>query len=100
MELKKGYKQTEVGIIPNDWNVVNIEEIAEVKGGKRLPKGRDLSNSITSYPYIKVADMFQGGVSLEAIQYVPEDIFPNIKNYRIFKDDLFISVAGTRSEEH
>jgi type I restriction enzyme S subunit len=39
--------------------------------------------------------MFQGGVTLNDIKYVPEKIFPSIKNYRIFNDDLFITVAGT-----
>jgi type I restriction enzyme S subunit len=25
MELKSGYKQTEVGVIPEDWNVVSLD---------------------------------------------------------------------------
>jgi len=35
MELKKGYKQTEVGVIPGDWRVVKIKEHAAIKTGKR-----------------------------------------------------------------
>lgn len=93
--MKKGYKQTEVGVIPEDWEVKAIEEIAEVKSGKRLPLGKSLVDTETAHPYIRVMDMFQGGVSLSDIKYVPNDVFPAIKNYRIFKDDIFISVAGT-----
>lgn len=33
MELKKGYKQTELGIIPEDWEVKTIGEAAEVVSG-------------------------------------------------------------------
>ncbi len=91
----EGYKITEVGVIPKDWRVVLIEEIAEVKGGKRLPKGEVLSDLPTPHPYIKVSDMFEGGVRLNEMQYVPKDVFPKIRNYRIYKNDLFISVAGT-----
>ena len=94
-KLKLGYKQTEVGVIPDDWEVKAIEEIADVKGGKRLPVGRTLSDNPTPYPYIRVADMFNGGVSLDEIKYVPIDIFPIIKNYRIYNDDIFVTVAGT-----
>ena len=90
-----GYKRTEVGVIPEDWDCISLEEIATVKGGKRLPKGFSLMETPTPYPYIRVSDMFLGGVSLEDIRYVPEDAFPSISNYRIFKDDIFISVAGT-----
>ncbi len=95
MELKKGYKQTEVGIIPEDWDVKLVEEIAEVKSGKRLPLGKSLIENETLHPYIRVIDMFQGGVLPDNIKYVPDDVYPLIKNYRIFKDDIFISVAGT-----
>lgn len=31
--VEKGYKQTEVGVIPEDWNSVQIKDIACVKGG-------------------------------------------------------------------
>ena len=26
--VKQGYKQTEIGLIPNDWNIVSIEKLA------------------------------------------------------------------------
>ena len=32
-QIKQGYKQTKVGIIPVDWNVVKIKEVAKVKDG-------------------------------------------------------------------
>ena len=31
--LPKGYKQTEVGVIPEDWNVEKIESVCKVVGG-------------------------------------------------------------------
>jgi len=108
-ELKKGlmqqlltkgighteFKDSVLGKIPKSWEVVKISKVADVKGGKRIPKGESLTEEKTSHPYIRVADMFMGGVSLEKILYVPENIFPIIKKYTISKDDLFISVAGT-----
>jgi type I restriction enzyme S subunit len=39
--------------------------------------------------------MNEGGISLKDIKYVPKEVFPSIKNYRIFKNDIYISVAGT-----
>lgn len=78
-----------------EWDWVNLENVCDVKGGKRLPKGNAVSESITPYPYIRVADMYMGGVDLSDIKYVPDSIAPLIKNYTISKDDLFITVAGT-----
>jgi len=95
VELRPGYKQTEVGVIPKDWEVKPLKEFAAVKGGKRLPLGRSLTDKQTVHPYIRVTDMRPGGVDLTDIKYVPDDVFPTIKNYRISSSDLFISVAGT-----
>jgi type I restriction enzyme, S subunit len=95
VKVKPGYKRTEVGVIPEDWEVRAIGDIAEVKGGKRLPLGKSLSETKTPHPYIRVIDMNLGGVNLDNIKYVPEDVFPAIKNYRISSKDIFISVAGT-----
>lgn len=33
MELKPGYKQTEVGVIPEDWEVSSLGEIGNIKTG-------------------------------------------------------------------
>ena len=37
MELRPGYKQTEVGVIPEDWEVRAIEQIAPLQRGFDLP---------------------------------------------------------------
>jgi type I restriction enzyme S subunit len=95
MEVAKGYKQTEVGVIPEDWNPAEVQSFAEVKSGKRLPLGESLSKSETGHPYIRVTDMFMGGVDINDIRHVPKHVYPSISRYRIFSDDIFISVAGT-----
>lgn len=108
-ELKKGlmqqlltngightkFKETEIGEIPEEWDVKKVGDICEVKGGKRLPKGYQLEDEDNAFPYIRVADMYMGGIRQDDIKYVPKDIVDKIKNYKISKDDLFISVAGT-----
>ena len=93
--IKAGYKQTELGVIPDDWEVKAVEEISDVRSGKRLPLGNSLTDKETPYPYIRVADMEIGTIVLDDIKYIPPDVYPCIKNYRIFEEDIFISVAGS-----
>jgi len=78
-----------------EWDWTTIDAICDVKGGKRLPKGKVLLDSPTPHPYIRVTDMYMGGIKGKEVKYVPIDVAPSIKNYIINKDDLFISVAGT-----
>lgn len=78
-----------------EWVKVKLRDICNVKGGKRLPKGEKLVNKDTGHPYIRVADMNMGGINTKSILFVPETAVNHIKNYKIYKNDLFISVAGT-----
>lgn len=75
---------------------MTIESLAEVKGGKRLPKGEKLSDEVTEHPYIRVADFTdKGTIDLSGIKYISKEIHEQIKRYVISKDDLYISIAGT-----
>lgn len=89
------FKDSELGEIPAGWKVTTVGEVCEVKGGKRLPKGEALTEENTGFPYIRVTDMYMGGVNTEGVLYVPAHVQPSIARYTISKDDIFISVAGT-----
>ncbi len=79
-----------------DWEEKKLGEIANVRGGKRVPKGFKLEVAQTDYPYIRVADFSDNGtIDLNGIKYVSEDVYLQIKNYTISPHDLYISIAGT-----
>ena len=46
------YKQSDFGWMPKEGEVVRIGEFSSIKGGKRLPAGRDFSDSETPFPYL------------------------------------------------
>ena len=82
--------------IPDSWNVEKLEpKVGNVKSGKRLPKGFYVTDMHTNHPYIRVIDMREGYVDTSELKYVPDEAFSAIQNYRIYKDDIYISVAGT-----
>jgi type I restriction enzyme S subunit len=89
------FKQTEIGEVPAEWEVVSVGQVAKVKGGKRMPKGRPFATHVTPFPYIRVTDFQDSTVRLDELKYVlPEDQL-SIRPYTIFSDDLYISIAGT-----
>ena len=94
-EVPAGYRRTEVGVIPEDWDCLRVRDVARVCGGKRLPSGYALTADPTPHPYIRIIDMYPGGVRSSGLTYVPEKAFPMIHRYRIYSDDILISVAGT-----
>lgn len=75
---------------------MTIDSLAEVKGGRRLPKGEKLCDEVTEHAYIRVADFNdKGSIDLSEIKYISKEIHEQIKRYVITKDDLYISIAGT-----
>lgn len=73
-----------------------IKEIAEIKGGKRLPKGETVLDEKTDYPYIRVTDFNDNGsIDLDNLKYLKKEVQEQIKRYIITSKDLYISIAGT-----
>ena len=81
--------------LPDDWQWVTIKDIADVKGGKRLPKGKNLVNYKTRYPYIRVTDFFDNTIKADELKYLEEDVYNSIKRYTISSKDVYISIAGS-----
>jgi type I restriction enzyme S subunit len=88
-------KETEIGLIPEDWEVVKLEDIVDVKGGKRLPKGHAFSDNPTKYPYIRVSDFVNWSVDLNNLKYLTFEDAQKLKRYIITSEDVYISIAGT-----
>ena len=72
-----------------------IGAFAEVKGGKRLPKGAEYSSVPTAHPYIRVVDLIDRTVNMADLQYLDDATQKSISRYIINVNDVYISIAGT-----
>ncbi|PNQ78616.1 restriction endonuclease subunit S [Paenibacillus sp. F4] len=81
--------------IPENWVWVKLKGIASVKGGKRLPKGHQLTDEKTDYPYIRVTDFGESTINIENVKYLQEETASKISRYTISTKDIYISIAGT-----
>ena len=60
MAVKPGYKQTEVGVIPEEWEIVAAGEIGRFRGGNGFPLTHQ-GETNGAYPFFKVSDMNNDG---------------------------------------
>jgi type I restriction enzyme S subunit len=72
-----------------------IGDFAQIKGGKRLPKGDSFVENQTSHPYLRVVDMIDGTINQKNLCYISEATFSKISPYIITQNDVYISIAGT-----
>ncbi|MBS4721943.1 restriction endonuclease subunit S [Aeromonas caviae] len=64
--IPAGYKQTEVGIIPNDWGVKCLGELVEISSGESPSK---FTFNLSGIPYFKVEQLNNGLVYAESTPY-------------------------------
>lgn len=81
--------------VPENWVWTNIKILADVKGGKRLPKGESLLEEETDHPYLRVADFKDGSIDENSLKYITKDTYQKISRYTITNEDVYISIAGT-----
>lgn len=88
--VKKGYKQTEVGVIPEDWECVKIKDVATISMCKRIFANQ--TSTIGDVPFYKI-----GTFGKEADAYISSKLYVEYRNKYSFpqKGDILISAAGT-----
>ena len=76
-------------------NIFKLNEICQIKSGKRIPKGMDYVTYKTTHPYIRARDIKSGNILTEELVYIEDKVYEKIKKYIIQKGDIAITVAGT-----
>ena len=74
-----------------------LGSLADVKGGKRLPKGVNLVTTSNQHPYIRVRDLNNtvfASLSND-YEYVDDETQQSISRYIVSTGDLLISIVGT-----
>jgi type I restriction enzyme S subunit len=79
------------------WSEKKIREFADVKGGKRLPKGKQLAGFPTAHPYIRIRDLGKSKILQlnSEYEYVDDETQKEISRYIVAEGDILISVVGT-----
>ena len=77
----------------NEW--IELGKVVEVKGGKRLPKGQNITEEDTGFKYVRVDDLSWSGIfDLENIKYISEENHKKIKNYISKENDILLTIVG------
>lgn len=78
------------------WVSKRLGDIAEVKGGRRVPKGYKLLVESSGFPYLRVTDFNDSGsIDMGDLRYLSREVYRQIKSYIITSADMYISIAGT-----
>jgi len=81
------------------WQSLTIDDIGEVKGGKRLPKGDELVEENTGFPYIRAGQLKKGTIintddARSKQLFLTAETQKKIHRYTVNPGDLYITIVG------
>jgi type I restriction enzyme S subunit len=90
-ETKLDYKQTEVGVIPEDWDSPELGDIL-----KSMQLGGNYKNSEreTNWPLIKMGNLGRGSIKLDKLEFIDSMQGPSSRD-RLEADDVFLNTRNT-----
>jgi type I restriction enzyme, S subunit len=98
MEVRPGYKQTEVGVIPEEWEVKRLAEITDPRRPISygiVQTGRPVTNGVKC---VRVVDIANGRVNTEDLITTSTEISASYKRTLLTSGDLVIALRGKIGE--
>ena len=86
--MAEGYKETEIGVIPVEWEVAKLSEVCKFKQGIQIPiEEQDTKPSNDKIRFLRISDYTQ---NTDDIRYVSKEY----SNYIISNDDIVMVRYG------
>ena len=79
MELKPGYKQTEVGMIPEDWSTARLSALVEKGSPITYGVVKPGSNDLDGVLFIRGGDIFAGRIEERRLRKIPKAVSEQYK---------------------
>lgn len=94
MEVKEGYKQTEVGVIPEDWRVVPLGEKADKIGSGITPTGGVKVYKNEGRTFLRSQNVGWGTLVLDDVAFIDNKTHETFAATEIKKNDVFLNITG------
>lgn len=89
-EVPEGYKRTELGVIPDEWEVKSLGECAKLQGGFAF-KSKDAAEC--GVRWLKIANVGIGSIKWEVESYLSLDFIENYSDYILKKDQIVMAMT-------
>lgn len=94
MELKPGYKQTELGVLPNDWDVQQLGQLTEKVGSGITPTGGSRVYKDSGRPFMRSQNVGWGHLDLDDVAFIDDETHSTFEETEIRLGDVFLNITG------
>ena len=94
--MTPGYKLTEVGIIPGDWGVAYLKEVAQIRSGVAKNANAVVSDPVSVH-YLRVANVQDGHLDLTEMSQI---VLPkaDLTRFAVLPGDVLMNEGGDRDQ--
>jgi type I restriction enzyme S subunit len=87
-----GFKETELGPLPEEWEVVRLGEVFDVKQGKQL-SSKESKEGKTLRPFLRTSNVLWNKIDISSISYMPfsDEEFETLK---LRRGDILVCEGG------
>ena len=79
--------------------ILALKKIADVNGGKRLPKGTVVTKGeFNTIPYVRATDIKNLRINLDRVAMISKLVHQGIQNYQLKENDIAMTIVGTIGE--
>jgi type I restriction enzyme S subunit len=96
-QVPDGYKRTEIGIIPNDWAILNIVEVCSVIDGDRgsnYPSGNDFSDDGYCV-FLSATNVTKTGFKFKEVSFISQEKDQLLRKGKLKKGDVVLTTRGS-----
>lgn len=94
MEIKSEYKQTDVGLIPCEWDIDLLGNNVVKVGSGITPRGGEKVYKQEGRPFIRSQNVGWGKLILDDLAYIDEETHSSFKSTEIERQDVFLNITG------
>ena len=88
------FKQTDIGLIPHDWEVVSLGEHSRKIGSGKTPRGGEAVYTLSGIPFVRSQNVGYGRMHLKGISYISEALHNEQKSSEIDVNDVLLNITG------
>lgn len=93
-EVKRGYKQSDLGLIPEDWQNLNVADVTTKVGSGITPKGGDANYRKHGRPFIRSQNVGWGRLLLDDLAFIDDNMHSTFASTETCEGDVLLNITG------
>jgi len=95
-QVPPGYKRTEVGVIPEDWDISTLESICSFENGDRGANYPSPDSFVVyGIPFINAGHISDGRISMQEMDFITQDSFDRLRSGKFKPGDILFCLRGS-----